>query len=88
MGKLFNPGLGLELIADTASEGKTAEAPSMLQILLEIVPTNPIGVISSGQVLPMIFFCLIFGIALAFGRDSDDENVKKLGYRVLFCGRG
>lgn len=84
MGKLFNPGLGLELIADTASEGKTAEAPSMLQILLEIVPTNPIGVISSGQVLPMIFFCLIFGIALAFGRDSDDENVKKSSDTVFY----
>ncbi|AKG08195.1 amino acid transporter [Moraxella bovoculi] len=84
VGKLFNPGLGLELIADTASEGKTAEAPSMLQILLEIVPTNPIGVISSGQVLPMIFFCLIFGIALAFGRDSDDENVKKSSDTVFY----
>ncbi|WP_435938490.1 dicarboxylate/amino acid:cation symporter [Moraxella bovoculi] len=84
VGKLFNPGLGLELIADTASEGKTAEAPNMLQILLEIVPTNPIGVISSGQVLPMIFFCLIFGIALAFGRDSDDENVKKSSDTVFY----
>jgi len=83
-GKLFNPGLGLELIADTASEGKTAEAPSMLQILLEIVPTNPIGVISSGQVLPMIFFCLVFGIALAFGRDSDDENIKKSSDTVFY----
>lgn len=84
VGKLFNPGLGLELITDTASEGKTAEAPSMLQILLEIVPTNPIGVISSGQVLPMIFFCLIFGIALAFGRDSDDENIKKSSDTVFY----
>lgn len=84
VGKLFNPGLGLELIASPISEGKTAEAPSMLQILLEIVPTNPIGVISSGQVLPMIFFCLIFGIALAFGRDSDDENVKKSSDTVFY----
>ena len=84
VGRLFNPGMGLELIADTTSEGKTAQAPSMLQILLEIVPTNPIGVISSGQVLPMIFFCLIFGIALAFGRDSDDDNIKKSSDAVFY----
>ncbi len=84
VGKLINPGLGLELMADTATEGKSAEAPNMLQILLEIVPTNPIGVISSGQVLPMIFFCLIFGIALAFGRDSHDELAKKSADTVFY----
>lgn len=77
VGKLFQPGLGLELVADTAVKGKIAEPPSILKILLEIVPTNPIGVISSGQVLPMIFFCLMFGIALAFGRDSSDSHIKK-----------
>lgn len=84
VGHLFKPGLGLELIADTAAEGKTAQAPSLLQILLEIVPTNPIGVISNGQVLPMIFFCLMFGIALAFGRDSDDDNIKKSSDTVYY----
>lgn len=77
VGQLFKPGLGLELKADAAVDGKTAETPDMLQILLEIVPTNPIGVISDGQVLPMIFFCLVFGIALAFGRDSSDAQIKQ-----------
>ncbi|OPH39485.1 dicarboxylate/amino acid:cation symporter [Moraxella equi] len=84
VGTLIKPGLGLELNAEMAVDGKTAEAPSILQILLEIVPTNPIGVISDGQVLPMIFFCLLFGIALAFGRDSSDENVKKSSDTVFY----
>lgn len=77
VGALLKPGSGLNLVADSTVEGKTAEAPTVIQILLDIIPTNPIGAISGGQVLPMIFFCLAFGIALAFGRDSDDEQVKK-----------
>ncbi|WP_066802246.1 dicarboxylate/amino acid:cation symporter [Moraxella oblonga] len=77
VGAVIKPGLGLQLVSEMATDGKVAEAPSMLKILLEIVPTNPIGVIAEGQVLPMIFFCLMFGIALAFGKDSDDDNVKK-----------
>lgn len=77
IGSLIKPGLGLNIIADAAAEGKAAESPTLIQILLDIVPTNPIGAISGGQVLPMIFFCLAFGIALAFGRDSSDEQVKK-----------
>lgn len=84
VGKLLNPGLGLALMGDTTTEGKAAEAPSMLQTLLEIVPTNPIGVISSGQVLPVIFFCLIFGIALAFGRDSKDLDAKQSADAVFY----
>lgn len=77
IGSIIKPGLGLNIVADAAAEGKAAESPTLIQILLEIIPTNPIGAISGGQVLPMIFFCLAFGIALAFGRDSTDEQVKK-----------
>ncbi|MDO5651346.1 MAG: dicarboxylate/amino acid:cation symporter [Moraxella sp.] len=77
VGQMFKPGLGLELQTDTSIEGKLAEAPNLLKILLEIVPTNPMAVISDGQVLPMIFFCLMFGVALAFGRDSTDTQVRQ-----------
>lgn len=77
VGSIIQPGSGLNLVADASAAGKAAETPTVLQILLEIVPTNPIGVISNGQVLPMIFFCLVFGIALAFGRDSQDEQIKR-----------
>ncbi|MCL1622963.1 dicarboxylate/amino acid:cation symporter [Moraxella sp. Tifton1] len=76
VGKIIQPGLGLKIASDAAAAGKTAETPTVIQILLDIVPTNPIGAISGGQVLPMIFFCLAFGIALSFGRDSQDEQIK------------
>ncbi|WP_432480904.1 dicarboxylate/amino acid:cation symporter [Moraxella sp. ZY200743] len=84
IGALIKPGSGLNLIADAAAEGKVAQAPTVIQILLDIIPTNPIGAISGGQVLPMIFFCLAFGIALAFGRDSHDEQIKKSSDTVYY----
>lgn len=76
VGMIFQPGTGLDL---AAAEGKAraAQAPSVISILLNIIPTNPMNSLSEGQVLPIIFFCLIFGIALAFGRDSTDEAVRK-----------
>lgn len=76
IGALFQPGSGLQLVAEKAVESKSAKTPELMEILLGLVPTNPIGVIAEGQVLPMIFFCLCFGIALSFGRDSDNPEIK------------
>ncbi|ETD72924.1 amino acid transporter [Pelistega indica] len=76
VGAVLQPGTGLTLSA-IEGKAKTAQSPSVVDILLNIVPTNPFNAIAEGQVLPIIFFCLMFGLALAFGRDSQDETVKK-----------
>ncbi|NOL50258.1 dicarboxylate/amino acid:cation symporter [Pelistega europaea] len=76
VGMVFQPGTGLDLAA-VEGKARAAQAPSVISILLNIIPTNPMNSLSEGQVLPIIFFCLIFGIALAFGRDSADEAVRK-----------
>ncbi|WP_169766945.1 dicarboxylate/amino acid:cation symporter [Campylobacter curvus] len=75
VGAVIAPGEGmmLENIAGTAKEVK---APTLVQILLDIVPTNPFGSVAKGEVLPTICFCVFFGIALAFCRDSKDEKIK------------
>ncbi len=59
---LVDPGIGLE-IAD--AEAQSAEAPSLVEVVLGIVPENPIGAMAAGDVLPTIFFTVVFGIALA-----------------------
>lgn len=50
------------------SVGKTvanaAQAPSMVDQLVSIVPTNPISSLASGNMLQVIFFALMLGIAL------------------------
>lgn len=74
---LIQPGLGIELSTEKVIAGKEAVSPTIVQILLGLVPTNPFGAIAEGKILPMIVFCLFFGIALSFGRDSKDETIKK-----------
>lgn len=83
VGMVFQPGSGLELAA-IEGKARAAQSPSITTILLNIVPTNPMNSLSEGQVLPIIFFCLLFGIALAFGRDSEDESVRKSSDAVFY----
>lgn len=83
VGMVFQPGAGLELAA-VEGKARAAQSPSITTILLNIVPTNPMNSLSEGQVLPIIFFCLLFGIALAFGRDSEDESVRKSSDAVFY----
>lgn len=83
VGSIFQPGVGLELATNVASAGKEAKAPGLLDILLNIIPTNPFSALAKGEVLPTICFCLFFGIALAFSLDSENEQVKKSAQTVF-----
>jgi len=75
MANLFKPGLGLQL---GTGEGKAieAQAPSLVQTLLNIVPTNPFGALASGAVLPTIFFAIVLGIALSYLMNSENERIR------------
>jgi Na+/H+-dicarboxylate symporter len=42
-----------------------AEGPGTWEILLNLVPDNPIGAAASGSLLPLIIFVLIFGAAVS-----------------------
>jgi len=74
---VFQPGAGMNIIGDAALQGKTAEAPTMTQILLNIVPTNPAESLAKGDVLPIIFFAMLFGLAISYVKDSKDATVAK-----------
>ncbi len=84
-GNLFQPGKGMEIAASVATQGVKADvsAPSLVDTLINVVPVNPFGAISAGNVLPVIFFCLIFGIALAYIRNSEDEKIRQSGETVF-----
>lgn len=59
---IFKPGVGIDLALPTAFE--TAEAPSLKQVLIDIFPTNPIAAMAEGNMLQIIVFSILFGIAL------------------------
>lgn len=62
VGNLLPAGKNLHL-AVPASFEQVKEAPSFLSTLIDIIPTNPVASLSNGQVLQIIVFALLFGIA-------------------------
>ncbi|MDR1081830.1 MAG: dicarboxylate/amino acid:cation symporter [Deltaproteobacteria bacterium] len=83
LANIFQPGLNMGIIGDAAVKGTSAKAPPLSQILLDIVPTNPAESLARGDVLPIIFFALVFGIALAFLRDSKDGKAAAAADRLF-----
>ena len=77
LANLFQPGSGMEIVGDAAIKGRAATSPTLAQIFLNIIPTNPVESLAKGDVLPIIFFALCFGIALALVRGSENEEVAK-----------
>jgi Na+/H+-dicarboxylate symporter len=74
-GKMFNPGAGLdedvkeEMLTDYAGLTpeqleRVTEKPSVLDILVRIIPRNPVKAMADTDFLQIIFFALLFGIAL------------------------
>ncbi|GHV23026.1 amino acid transporter [Spirochaetia bacterium] len=82
MGVVFHP--TAELAGGfTEAVGKAATAPKLSQTLLAIVPTSVLQVLVNETVLAVIFFALVFGIALSYLRNSKDERIKK-GADILY----
>ena len=79
-GNVFQPGQGMKLTG-TASEAAKMDitSPSLIDTLINVVPNNPYGAIAEGHILPVIFFCLIFGIGLAYVRNSEDKSIRESG---------
>jgi Na+/H+-dicarboxylate symporter len=75
-GNIFHPGKGMELAGAASGFGKELTQPSLIETLVNIVPKNPFSAITSGKILPTIFFCIIFGIGIAYLRESEDKRIK------------
>tara|TARA_B100001057_G_C22861169_1_gene954555 strand:+ start:3194 stop:4498 length:1305 start_codon:yes stop_codon:yes gene_type:complete len=63
IGNLFQPGAGADLTA--ASSFKSADAPSLGQVIINMFPTNPIQAMAEGKTLQVIVFAVLFGIAIS-----------------------
>ncbi|OZB04698.1 MAG: dicarboxylate/amino acid:cation symporter [Idiomarina sp. 34-48-12] len=75
MAVLVQPGTGIELATDATYE--PTEAPSLAQVIIDLFPTNPFNAFANGNMLQIIVFALLFGIAMALvGKPG--ERVKTL----------
>lgn len=69
---IFEPGIGAQPIAMV--EAQIAEAIPFTQVLINMVPTNPVAAMADGQMLPIIFFAVLLGISITLS--------KQVGVRV------
>lgn len=64
LANLFQPGMGLDL--STANlKAKDVTPPSLTQVLLNIVPINPMESLAKGSMLQIIFFAVLLGFSLS-----------------------
>ena len=59
---VFNPGVGVDLTAPVDYQPR--DVPTPVQVLLDIVPTNPFAALAEGRILQVIFFAGMVGFAL------------------------
>lgn len=76
---LINPGIGFDLGNMGAFEPK--DVPSIKETLINIVPTNPIEAMVSGNMLQLIVFCILLGISVSA---AGDAGKKALGILQSF----
>jgi len=65
---IFKPGIGAHPVAVSAAE--IAEATPFTQVIIDMVPTNPVAAMADGQMLPIIFFAVLLGISITLSRET------------------
>jgi len=63
VGLILRPGEGISGLT-TAADYKVRDVPSPIQVLLDVVPSNPFKALTDGKVLQVIFFAGLLGFAL------------------------
>jgi len=63
LGTLVNPGEGIGLVSSTSFDAR--EAPPLSDVIVNIFPSNPIQAMAEGNMLQVIVFSLLMGVAIA-----------------------
>ncbi|MBN2589397.1 MAG: dicarboxylate/amino acid:cation symporter [Sedimentisphaerales bacterium] len=61
---IIQPGKGVKLPTETTTDFSEREAPSIISILTDIIPENIFAAMAQSQVLSIIFFSILLGIAI------------------------
>ena len=59
----INPGLGIDLV--TTAQYVAKEPPPLKQVLIDIFPTNPLRAMADGNMLQVIVFAILIGVAIS-----------------------
>ncbi len=58
---IFRPGIGSTISLEEEVTEIPAAQQSIVEIIFDIIPENPFQALADGDVLPVIFFCILFG---------------------------
>ncbi len=94
---IVQPGAGFELSTDVSFQA--TEAPSLVQTLINLFPTNPIKAMAEGNMLQIIVFAGLFGLAvtsagergrrvLSFFEDVNDVIMRLVMILMAFAPYG
>lgn len=77
LAKLINPGVGIGLNRD---EFKVAvdDTPELINMVLALVPQNPIGSFANGHILQVIVFSIFLGLGINFAGEKGKPLAKVL----------
>lgn len=73
-GALFAPGADMNMVASTAVEAK--QAPSLVEILVGLVPSNPVTAFAEGNILQIIVFAIALGVSMNLIGEKAAPTVK------------
>ena len=58
----FHPGVGMSMTSDATVDVKPA--PSLMQVLVAMIPANPVASMAKADILPIIIFALFVGVGI------------------------
>jgi Na+/H+-dicarboxylate symporter len=70
LGLIFAPGTGLDTSALDAGPTPVPATTSAVEMILSIIPENPVAVMATGQVLPLIVFAMLVGIGIVMAKED------------------
>jgi Na+/H+-dicarboxylate symporter len=65
---IIRPGAGFDLGDGGTFEAR--QAPSLVQVIIDIFPRNPINAMAEGNMLQIIVFAILFGIAMSLAGEA------------------
>ncbi len=77
LGNIFQPGVGLDTSKIERGAAPTPNEASWQEMVLSIIPSNPVAVMAEGAVLPLIVFSLLIGVGILMAKE-DGEPVLKI----------
>ena len=87
LGTFLQPGIGISM--EAAKAATTSKSPTIAQVLLGLIPSNPMDALLKGNMLQIIVFALFLGIgSVAVGKKAEPvvhffDGIAEIMYKIV-----